>query len=78
MRYKVVESSGKLLMMPKEVMRAKGYLSPDVADALSLTFSRRMVLDPEAKRKHDELKEFDFYRKKREQKVFTGSRYLRE
>jgi len=39
-KYKVKDSSGQLLIMPKDEMRKEGYESPDIADALMLTFSR--------------------------------------
>lgn len=39
-RYKVVDSSGKIRIMSKEEMLKNGIDSPDVADALSLTFAR--------------------------------------
>jgi hypothetical protein len=77
MRYKVVESSGRLMMMPKELMRTRGYQSPDVADALALTFARKSVINPKAKEDRDTLKQFDFWRNKAKNKLFTGSKYLR-
>lgn len=39
-RYKVADSSGKIKIMSKEEMLTEGIDSPDVADALSLTFAR--------------------------------------
>lgn len=78
MRYKVVESSGRLMMMPKELMRTRGYQSPDIADALALTFARKSVLNPKAKEDRETLRQFEFYQNKAKQKIFTGSRYLRK
>lgn len=37
-RYKTADSSGKIMIMPKDQMRRKGIASPDVAEALMLTF----------------------------------------
>lgn len=37
-KYKVVDSSGKMIIMPKDVMRRQGIRSPDTAEALMLTF----------------------------------------
>lgn len=39
-RYKVVDSSGKIRIMSKEEMLKRGIDSPDVADGFSLTFAR--------------------------------------
>ncbi len=75
-KYKVAESSGRLMIMPKEIMRSRGIASPDVADALALTFSRRSVLNPRAKEESALTKEFDFYKKNKGKGIFTGSRYL--
>ena len=38
MKWKVADSSGKIKMMSKEEMLKEGIDSPDVADALSMTF----------------------------------------
>lgn len=39
-KYKVTDSSGKIIIMSKEKMLKEGIESPDVADGLSLTFAR--------------------------------------
>jgi len=40
-KYKVADSSGRLKMMSKEEMLREGIDSPDVADALAMTFVSR-------------------------------------
>lgn len=44
-KYKVVNSSGKIQIMSKEEMLREGIDSPDVADALQLTFSKSENMD---------------------------------
>lgn len=43
-RHKLEGTKGKLQIMPKEVMLKRGIPSPDVADALSLTFAKDEVV----------------------------------
>jgi len=66
-KYKVKDSSGKLQIMPKELMRKQGYSSPDIADALMLTFSRKAVINKDkylSKEQRALLSEFDSHRDK--------------
>lgn len=62
----------QLLIMSKEDMRKRQIPSPDVVDALSMTFARAAVLNPKAKEDHELLKQFDSRKKK--QGIFTGAR----
>jgi hypothetical protein len=74
-KYKVKDSSGRMQIMPKDQMRKVGYTSPDVADALMLTFSRRSVINKETyrtKEERDLIKQFDSH-KLREQIVDYNS-----
>ena len=74
-KYKVVDSSGKMLIISKDDLRRQGIGSPDVPDAIAMTFARRKILmNKEEKTKREDLKQFDAFRAKRN---FTGSRYLR-
>ena len=43
-KYKVADSSGKLKIMSKQEMLLEGIDSPDVADALSMTFARPQIV----------------------------------
>jgi len=61
------------IIMSKEEMRKRQIPSPDVADALMMTFARKSILNPKAKEEKKIVKEFDFYNK-RSQGVFTGAR----
>lgn len=64
-KYKAKDSSGQLLIMSKDDMRKEGYESPDVADALALTFSRRSILLRErvmTQEQRELLKQFDYYK----------------
>lgn len=66
-KYKVKDSSGRLLIMPKEMMRKQGYNSPDVADALMLTFSRKSVINRDkylTKDQRETIKMFDSHKYK--------------
>jgi hypothetical protein len=66
-KYKVRDSSGKMMLMSKDDMRKEGYESPDVADALALTFNRRGVLSRRRvlnKEERDILDQFDAFRDK--------------
>ena len=56
-KYKV-DSSGKLIMMSKQEMLREGIDSPDVADALSLTFARADVA-PALQKQQDEYADED-------------------
>lgn len=63
-RYKV-DSSGRIQIIPKELLRKQGHPSPDVADAFVSTFARKSVLNQskeETQRDRELLKQFDFYR----------------
>ena len=64
-KYKAQDSSGKLLIQSKDEQRREGIDSPDVADALSLTFARKSILADIQKKDEDRalLKEFDFHNK---------------
>lgn len=42
-RYKTTDSTGKIMIMPKDLLRRKGIKSPDVAEALMLTFCTKPV-----------------------------------
>ena len=42
-KYNIVDSSGKLKIMSKQEMLRDGIDSPDVADALAMTFARPQV-----------------------------------
>ncbi len=46
-RYKTKDSTGKITIMPKPLMKKKGLGSPDAAEALMLTFLITVVNDPE-------------------------------
>lgn len=75
-KYKV-DSSGRIMIQPKNDLRKEGFPSPDHVDALANTFARRTVVNrsrEEAKKEKELLKQFDFYQTK---KHLTGSRYLR-
>ena len=64
-KYKAQDSSGKLLIQSKDDQRREGIDSPDVADALSLTFARKSIL-ADIQKKNEEralLREFDFHNK---------------
>lgn len=74
-KYRVVDSSGKMIIIPKDELRKQGIGSPDKIDAIALTFARRSILmNRDDKEKREDLKQFDSFRKKGN---FTGSRYLR-
>ncbi|MCJ7804936.1 hypothetical protein MUP35_04380 [Patescibacteria group bacterium] len=65
-KFKVVDSSGKIQIMPKDLMRKIGYNSPDVADALMLTFARKSIINKDkylSKEERETLKMFDSNRK---------------
>jgi hypothetical protein len=66
-KYKAQDSSGKLLIQSKDEQRREGIDSPDVADALSLTFARKSILADIQKKDEERslLKEFDFHRQKK-------------
>ena len=69
---------GRLIVMSKEDMRKAGMHSPDVVDALAMTFSRKSVLNPKAKEERDLLRQFDSH-KQREMRgpgYLTGARRL--
>lgn len=57
-KYKV-DIQGRLLIMSKDDMLRFGIQSPDVADALAMTFSRRSILNPKRVEERSLLKEFD-------------------
>ena len=49
-RYKTADSSGVIMIMPKDMMRRKGIESPDVAESLMLTFCILITNDKEITR----------------------------
>lgn len=66
-KYKVKDSSGKLMIMPKDEMRKLGIDSPDVPDSLALTFARKSIINREkflTKEERETLKMFDSHRNK--------------
>lgn len=72
-----VDSSGRIQIISKEELRKEGKGSPDVADALAMTFARTGVIPTvDMKARREELKQFDFYTKGRS-RIFTGSPYLK-
>ena len=74
-KYKVIDSSGKMLIISKDDLRKQGIGSPDIPDAIAMTFARKKILmNKEEKEKREDLKQFDTFRYK---KNLTGSRYLR-
>lgn len=58
-KYKIADSSGKIKIMPKEEMLREGVDSPDVADALSLTFYNSDVPFVQERRKSIIIEEVD-------------------
>ena len=74
-KYKVQDSSGRLMIMPKELMAKEGYNSPDVADALSITFARKSVINREryhTKEEREILKQFDSHKFKYQQADYNS------
>ena len=64
-KYKVRDSSGKLMIMPKDEMRKQGIESPDVADALALTFSRDSIINRDkilTTEQRELVKQFDYFK----------------
>ena len=64
-KYKVRDSSGKLMIMPKDEMRKNGVESPDVADALALTFSRDSIINRDkilTTEQRELVKQFDYFK----------------
>jgi hypothetical protein len=61
------DSSGKIKIMSKDEMRTRGIESPDVADALMLSFDS--VYNPSIKRQLD-----DYHRKKKKEKPIYSTR----
>ena len=77
-KYKV-NSAGKIQIISKDELRKMGIPSPDVLDAIAMTFSRKRIINKGTKKLQEELKlvkQFDFH-KEGEKKMFTGSAYLR-
>jgi hypothetical protein len=73
-KYKV-DSSGRIQIISKDDLRREGKASPDIADALAMTFARRAVIaSKDMKEERETMKQFDFY-KKEKASYFTGSRY---
>lgn len=64
-KYKADESSGKLKIMSKDDMRRIGLPSPNIADALAMTFARKSVINPKAKEEKEVLKQFDAHTRSR-------------
>ena len=66
-KYKVRDSSGKLMIMPKDEMRKQGIESPDVADALALTFSRDSIINRDkilTTEQKELVKQFDYFKQR--------------
>src|SRR3990167_3621274 len=75
-KYRVVDSSGKMLIIPKDELRRQGIGSPDIPDSIAMTFARRQILmNKDEKARREDLKQFDVFRSN---KNFSGSRYLRK
>jgi hypothetical protein len=75
-KYKV-DSSGRIQIISKDELRKEGKASPDVADALAMTFARKSVMaSKDMKAEHDLIKQFDSY-KRNKNSTFTGSIYLK-
>lgn len=73
-KYKV-DSSGRMVIIPKEELRKQGLGSPDLPDAIAMTFARKQILlSNEEKEDRELLKQFDSFKSKGYK---TGSRYLR-
>jgi len=65
-----------MLIIPKDELRKQGIGSPDVPDAIAMTFARKQILRTnEAKENRELLKQFDAFTKG--DRIFSGSRYLR-
>ena len=67
-KYKVRDSTGKLLIIDKESMRKQGVGSPNGADALMLSFSRDSIINRDKIKTAEEratLREFDFYKNRK-------------
>jgi hypothetical protein len=72
-----VDSSGRIQIISKDELRREGIRSPDIADALAMTFSRTSVLATKEQREQRELlKQFDYFKRTKD-KPMTGSVYLR-
>ena len=70
-----VDSSGRMLIIPKDELRKQGLGSPDVPDAIAMTFARTSVLMTNGLKQNKALlKEFDAHKNKN---MLTGSGYLR-
>ena len=52
-RYKTADSSGKIMIMPKDMMRRKGIGSPDAAESCMLTFLIKITHDDKGFTKED-------------------------
>lgn len=75
-KYKVADSSGKMLIIPKDELRRQGIGSPDVPDSIAMTFARKQILRTnEIKENRELLKQFDHFTQGK--RVSSGSRYLR-
>lgn len=70
-KYKT-DMKGRLLIISKEDMMKEGFESPDQADALSLTFARKSVLNTLPKAEREIVRQFDANKNK---KRGLGSRY---
>ena len=71
-KYKA-DISSRMLIMSKDEMMREGIESPDVADSLAMTFSRKSVLNPKANEDRETFKQFDSQQHK--QKKSLGARY---
>jgi hypothetical protein len=74
-KYRVQDSSGKILIISKDEMRKEGLPSPDVVDAFVSTFARKSIVNKsreEKRRELDLLSQFDFHKQRYAQ--FRGKR----
>lgn len=75
-----VDSAGRIVLMPKDDMRKQGLGSPDMTDAIAMTFDRKSVINKSREERikdKEVLKEFDAFKAKKADKPFTGSAYLK-
>ena len=66
-KYKVRDSAGRIMIMPKDEMRKQGIDSPDVPDSLALTFARKSVINREkflTREERETLAMFDAHKNK--------------
>ena len=74
------DSQGRIKLMPKIDLKKEIGYSPDAADSIAMTFGRNAIINKSMDARREErrtVKEFDYYRKTRANKMLTGSAYLR-